>query len=142
MAPRLTSFPPVGPSSSHQDRVDRTDELDGSPEFWTGQTALQLQKHFQTKTRLSKIACCLAFSKITVGANHMVCRCQTELLGALNALFGPSGSLATYTSETRCCLALKTPLLPYLAGSLRRGRPDWQGELPVLKLTSPSCVMA
>ncbi|KAK0747887.1 hypothetical protein B0T21DRAFT_343611 [Apiosordaria backusii] len=37
------------------DRAGSVDELDDSPEIWAGQTALQLQKHFQSRTRTWKI---------------------------------------------------------------------------------------
>ncbi|KAK4181038.1 CRT10-domain-containing protein [Triangularia setosa] len=47
---------------TRHDRVGMVDELDESPEIWTGQTALQLQKHFQSRTRTWKITLPLATS--------------------------------------------------------------------------------
>ncbi|KAK0662047.1 CRT10-domain-containing protein [Cercophora samala] len=47
---------------SRQDQTDAADELDESPELWTGQTALQLQKHFQSRTRTWKITLPLGIS--------------------------------------------------------------------------------
>ncbi|KAK4202450.1 CRT10-domain-containing protein [Triangularia verruculosa] len=45
-----------------QEGVDAVDEKDESPEIWTGQTALQLQKHLQSRTRTWKITLPLATS--------------------------------------------------------------------------------
>ncbi|KAK4672407.1 hypothetical protein QC763_102840 [Podospora pseudopauciseta] len=45
-----------------QDQEDDAYEIDESPELWTGQTALQLQKHFQSRTRTWKITLPLGIS--------------------------------------------------------------------------------